>query len=416
MKLEKYTFGCGDRFGREAAAQLAAYEKMAAAGVEVIPVWNKSDREHRIIGSEPPSVREAAAAAAAAAGWTRGFHVDADHINSDTVAPYIESSDFFTIDVARSIDGAVSAGDVDDFLKTREALIDKPLDIPGLGEPMRISGDGAREAARRYLPAVQSAAAVYRRIRDARGEGGFITEISIDETAVPQGPRELLLILAAAADAGIPVQTIAPRFSGRFNKGVDYIGDVGTFAGEFETDLAVIAYAARRFGLPRDLKLSVHSGSDKFALYPEIGRLIRRHDAGVHVKTAGTTWLEEIIGLAESGGSGLKTAKTVYERAFERREDLCAPYAEVIDIDENRLPAPAAVNTWDSRTFTRSLRHEVSDELYNPSFRQLIHVGYKIAAEMGPKFFDVLDEHREAAAKNVTANLYERHMKRLFLP
>ena len=88
----------------------------------------------------------------------------------------------------------------------------------------------------------------------------------------------------------------------------------------------------------------------------------------------------------------------------------------MIDIDENSLPAPAAVNTWDSRTFTRSLRHEASDELYNPSFRQLIHVGYKIAAEMGPKFFDVLDEHREAAAENVTANLYERHMKRLFLP
>ena len=416
MKLEKYTFGCGDRFGREAAAQLAAYEKMAAAGVEVIPVWNKSDREHRIIGSEPPSVREAAAAAAAAAGWTRGFHIDADHIGPDTVDPYIESSDFFTIDAARSIGGEVSAGDVDDFLKTREALIDKPFDIPGLGEPMRISGADAREAARRYLPAVQSAAAVYRRIRDARGEDGFITEISIDETAVPQGPRELLLILAAAADAGIPVQTIAPRFSGRFNKGVDYIGDVRTFAGEFEADLAVTAYAARRFNLPRDLKLSVHSGSDKFALYPEIGRLIRRHNAGVHVKTAGTTWLEEIIGLAESGGSGLKTAKTVYERAFERREALCAPYAEVIDIDENRLPAPAAVNTWDSRTFTRSLRHEASDELYNPSFRQLIHVGYRIAAEMGPKFFDVLDEHRDAAAKNVTANLYERHMKRLFLP
>ena len=416
MKLEKYTFGCGDRFGREAAAQLAAYEKMAAAGVEVIPVWNKSNREHGIIGSEPRSVRDAAQDAAAAAGWTRGFHIDADHINLETVDPYIESSDFFTVDVAESIDGAVSGGDIDDFLKRHEGLIDKPLYAAGLDEPMRISGAAAEGAVRKYLPAVQAAAAVYRRILSRKGEGNFITEISIDETALPQGPQEILLILAAAADAGIPVQTLAPRFSGRFNKGVDYVGDAGTFAGEFAADLAVTAYAAERFGLPADLKLSVHSGSDKFAVYPEIGRLIRKHDAGVHVKTAGTNWLEEVIGLAESGGSGLETAKTVYERAFERREALCAPYAEVIDIDESRLPAPAAVKSWDAQTFARTLRHDASDELYNPNFRQLVHVGYKIAAEMGSRFLGVLEEHREAVARNVTENLYERHMKRLFLP
>jgi tagaturonate epimerase len=105
---------------------------------------------------------------------------------------------------------------------------------------------------------------------------------------------------------GIPVQTIAPKFTGRFNKGGDYVGDLTQFEKEFDEDLSVIAFAIREFGLADTLKLSVHSGSDKFSIYSIINRLIKKHDCGLHVKTAGTTWLEEVIGLAESGGEGLR--------------------------------------------------------------------------------------------------------------
>ncbi len=120
----------------------------------------------------------------------------------------------------------------------------------------------------KYLFAVQDAGKIYRHIAKAKGEGKFITEVSMDETDSPQTPPELLIILAAIADEKIPLQTIAPKFTGRFNKGVDYVGDVAQFEREFNEDLAVIAHAVLRYGLPENLKLSVHSGSDKFSIYP----------------------------------------------------------------------------------------------------------------------------------------------------
>ena len=86
---------------------------------------------------------------------------------------------------------------------------------------------------------------------------------------------------------------------------LDYVGDPAAFEREFSDDVAVLAHARRAYGLPAGIKLSVHSGSDKFTLYPPIRRVLGRTGAGVHVKTAGTTWLEELIGLAEAGGEGL---------------------------------------------------------------------------------------------------------------
>ena len=119
---------------------------------------------------------------------------------------------------------------------------------------------------------MQKAGEVYRAIEQAKGKGRFVPEISMDETNAAQTPVELLIILAAIADEGIPVQTIAPKFSGRFNKGVDYVGNVAQFEQEFALDVAAIAYAVAHFGLPENLKLSVHSGSDKFSIYPSIHR------------------------------------------------------------------------------------------------------------------------------------------------
>jgi len=317
------------------------------------------------------------------------------------------------MDVADAIGAAVAEEDVAAFLRRRADLVDRPVTIPGRNDELIIPSDRALDIIRTYLPAVQAAGRIYRRIREARNEDSFIPEISMDETDRPQGPAELLLILAAVADEGIPIQTIAPRFPGRFNKGVEYVGDPELFGREFESDIQVVRYAAGAFGFPENLKLSVHSGSDKFAVYPEINRLIRSYGVGVHLKTAGTNWCEEIVGLAEAGGDGLDLAKTVYREAHKKREALCGPYAEVIDIQDSRLPDPRDVATWDSERFVRSLRHE-PDELYNADFRQLIHVGYKVAAGMGPVFLDALAVHRSSVARNVTHNLYERHLKPIF--
>jgi hypothetical protein len=256
---------------------------------------------------------------------------------------------------------------------------------------------------------------VYRYIEEKKGAGTFVPEVSMDETDQPQTPVELLFILAAIAHEKIPVRTIAPKFTGRFNKGVDYVGDLAQFEREFNDDLAVIAYAVKEFGLPADLKLSVHSGSDKFSIYPAIRRAIRRTGAGLHIKTAGTTWLEELIGLASSGGDGLQIAKDVYTQALGRFDELCGPYATVIDIDKSKLPSADEVARWDGERYARTLRHDQSSKDYNPHVRQLLHVGYKVAAQMGERYTNALKANEAVVAKNVTENLFDRHMKRVFI-
>ena len=217
------------------------------------------------------------------------------------------------------------------------------------------------------------------------------------------------------ADEGVQVQTIAPKFTGRFNKGVDYVGDLDQFTTEFEQDVAVLRLAAAKFGLPADLKLSVHSGSDKFSIYPTINATIRKFDAGLHLKTAGTTWLEELIGLAEAGSDGLEIAKEIYGVALGRYDELCGPYAAVIDIDQSKLPTVEEVRTWDGQTYAANLRHDQQELRYNLHFRQLLHVGYKVAGELGAGYTDALEKHQAIIGKNVTENIFDRHIRPLFL-
>ena len=145
-----------------------------------------------------------------------------------------------------------------------------------MAEPFSTTRADVERVAGKYLKAVQDAGAIYHKIAWTKGAGNFITEVSMDETDSPQTPLELLLILAALADESVPLQTIAPKFTGRFNKGVDYVGDLAQFEKEFRDDLAVIAFAIQKFRLPANLKLSVHSGSDKFSLYPIMRRAMQR--------------------------------------------------------------------------------------------------------------------------------------------
>ena len=414
VTLAKYSVGVGDRFAHQAKAQLRACMMAAERGAEVIPVWNKSHREHTTIGSAPLSVRAAADAAVKEMGWTKPYHVDADHVRMETVDGFLDSSDFYTIDVADAI-GLPAAADAVKAFADRHADLVGRLEIPGLEEPLPTTRADVERIAGKFLLAVQEAGRIYRRIAAAKGAGTFITEVSMDETDSPQTPPELLVILAAIADEGIPIQTIAPKFTGRFNKGVDYVGDVTQFEKEFRQDLAVIAFAVKKFGLPANLKLSVHSGSDKFSLYAPIRRSLARGGAGVHLKTAGTTWLEEVIGLAESGGDGLELAKEIYTQALYKRGQLCAPYAAVIDIDAQQLPPAEMVRGWSPNDFVSALRHDPTCPAFNPSLRQLIHVGYKIAAQMGDRYLRVLEACEPTIAKNVTTNLYDRHIKPLFV-
>jgi tagaturonate epimerase len=414
LKLPKFSVGVGDRFAHQARAQLAACVLAADAGVEVVPVWNKSNREHMIIGSEPSQTRLAADAAVKELNWTKPYFLDADHINLKTAGRFLNPCDFFTLDVADLIGQPAAAKEVASFVKHHPELVGT-VRIPYITEPFRTDAAFVESVANKFLAAVQQAGMIYRFLVENKGQGRFIAEVSMDETDSPQTPVELLIILAAIADEKIPIQTIAPKFTGRFNKGVDYAGDVAQFSKEFNEDLATIAFAIKTYGLPENLKLSVHSGSDKFSIYKAIHDAMMKFNAGVHMKTAGTTWLEELIGLAEAGGSGLEIAKEVYAEAYAHSEELCAPYATVIDIDPTKLPKPEEVNGWTSEQYTSALRHEQNNRAYNPSLRQLLHVGFKVAAKMGDRYLSALKANEEVVARNVTTNLFERHIKPVFL-
>jgi hypothetical protein len=396
----------GDRFARQAQAQLQTCLRAAREGVDIVPVWNKSNREHVTIGSEPSQSRAAADAAVKTLRWNKPYFLDADHIRLETVDRFLPYSDFYTIDVADWIGRPAPPEAVRRFLDGHLELAKGPF-AADLAT--------AEKIARKYLLAASEAGKIYRHIAQAKGAPHFVTEVSMDETDAPQTPVELRIILAALSDEAIPLQTIAPKFTGRFNKGVDYVGDIAQFEKEFNDDLAVIAFAVQQYGFPPSLKLSVHSGSDKFSIYGPIRRALRRSGAGLHLKTAGTTWLEEIIGLAAADGGGLALAKEIYAGALEHIDELCAPYAAVLDIERGRLPSALAAQGWDSGQFVSAVRHDQKNPAYNPSARQLLHVGYKIAAKMGTRYLKALDQYESSVAANVTENLYERHVKPLFL-
>lgn len=413
MKLGKYSFGVGDRFSHQGEAQLRALLRARAKGIEVTPVWNKSNREHNIVHSEPVETRTEADNAVKALGYAGQYCVDADHINLTNVDRFIHVSDFFTLDVAMYIGKPSTDDEVAAFIASCKAL-GNPVKVAGLDEPIVITDELLHRVAGKFLAAVSEAGKIYRHIESVKGKDNFVTEVSMDEVESPQTPVDMFFILKMIADQQIPVQTFAPKFTGRFNKGVDYVGDTDQFTREFEADLLVIDYAVKHFGLPENLKLSVHSGSDKFTIYPIMAGLIHKHDKGLHVKTAGTTWLEEVIGLAVAGGEALEVAKTIYANALARKEELCAPYADVIDIDESKLPTVTEVAGWSSEKYANTLRHIPGHPDYNSNFRQLIHVGYKVAAELGDKYIGLLEKHADVVGACVEENIYDRHLKRLF--
>ncbi len=414
MILPRYSFGVGDRFGCEGEAQLQAVLHAHKEGVPVAPVWNKSQREHGIIGTSPVDVREEADAAVAALDYEGPYFVDADHIGLEDIDEFVEPSDFFTLDVAEEIGAAPSDARLQNFIDAHPELTGT-IEIADLPDPVVLSPDRLREILRTYLAAVAEAGRIYRTIEDRKDDDRYVIEMSMDETDRPQQPEELLVILAAAADEGIPLQTVAPKLHGEFHKGVDYAGNTDDFARFFGAYLAIVDHAVERYALPDNLKLSIHSGSDKFSIYPHIRRLIQKFNAGLHIKTAGTTWLEEVAGLAEAGGDGLDLARFIYREARSRQEELCAPYSAVLSIDETRLPAVEEVENWGSETFVRALEHNPDCPDYNPSFRQLIHVSYGVAAEAGDRFFACLDRHADVVSRRVRDNLYENHIAPLFV-
>ena len=412
--ISKYSMGIGDRFGLEGTAQLRAFQAAKDRGVAIAPVWNKSNREHSLIGTRPEDVRAEADAAVKSCQWSDAYFVDADHIGLATVDKFLGTSDFFTIDVADSIGKSASDAAIARYVGEMQRFAGA-LRIPGVDQSVTVTAASLQAIAAKYLFAVEEAGRIYRHIAQAKGEGNFVTEVSFDEANLPQTPAELFFILAAAAREKIPVATVAPKFTGEFLKGIDYVGDSQRFAREFEEDLAVLAFARKTFGLPASLKLSIHSGSDKFSLYPIIHRAIKKADAGLHLKTAGTTWLEEVIGLAAAGGEGLAFAKALYREAYDRHDEMAKPYLTVIAIHRAALPTPAEVDSFSAQEYVETLEHNQACKHYNIHFRQMVHISFRLAAEKQPQYLALLKSNRASIESHVTDNILKRHIEPLFL-
>ena len=153
----------------------------------------------------------------------------------------------------------------------------------------------------------------------------------------------------------------------------------------------------------------------KFVIYRPIREALQKFGAGVHLKTAGTTWLEKLIGLAEGGSEGFKASKEIFAEAYAHVNELCAPYSSVIAIDPAKLPQPIEVNAWSAQQFVSALRHDQNNPKYRSDFRQLLHIGFKVAARMGARYLNLISEARDIIARNVTENLFDGHIKPLFI-
>jgi len=198
MKLGKFSIGTGDRFSHQGVAQLRAIIKANQSGLDISPVWNKSNREHQYVHSQPTDVRKEADAAVQALGFKGKYFVDADHINLGNVAPFVETANFFTLDVAAFIGKESKEEEIVAFVASCEKYIGK-LDIPGFDQPMIVTVDLLKNIAAKFLAATQQASEIYDYLKTAKGEGNFITEVSMDEVESPQTPIELLFILKMLA-------------------------------------------------------------------------------------------------------------------------------------------------------------------------------------------------------------------------
>src|SRR5690242_15385597 len=177
LTLEKYSLGVGDRFAHQAGAQLQACILAAQQGTDVIPVWNKSNREHATIGSEPATTRAAADAAVKTLRWEKPYHVDADHIRLETVERFVPHSDFYTIDVADWIGKPADPAAIKAFANRHSELV-RGISIPNIERPFNTTAAQIETIAGKYLLAVQEAGKIYRHIAQVKGERNFITEVS----------------------------------------------------------------------------------------------------------------------------------------------------------------------------------------------------------------------------------------------
>ena len=379
------SFGFGDRLGLATPGHIAA---VRAAGGKFLPVFaQQSVRENERTGRTPQQVMDDAKRAVEAAGWDLPWGADADHLKTlEDLTPFVEAGyTFFTVDPGSYVD---NMADVDsaDVLSQKISPSDwdelSALYLHGISEGIwgQFEPETLRRAIVKYGRAIRHTAAMFTHLSQMKD--GFDFEISVDETDLPTTPLEHFFIANELTRLGVRFTSLAPRFSGRFEKGVDYIGDVDILDAELAKHAAVTTHF-------ETYKLSLHSGSDKFSVYP----LIAKHwGDSIHVKTAGTSYLEALRVLARY--TPVLFMK-IHSLGCERYEIDRRTYHVSAELE--RLPStddlPALLNDFHAR--------------------EMLHVTFGSAlAQFGTELKEALLKYETAYLEGLQAH-FEKHLRLL---
>lgn len=336
------SFGFGDRLGLATPGHIAA---LRAVRLALSPIFaQQSVRENARTGRTPQQVLEDARRAVEAAGWDGPWGADADHLKSlDDLPPFVRAGyTCYTVDPGDYVDPAANVDPLPLLQeKARSLNVEeaKALYLPTMPYPGAEPFDEPTllRALVKYGRAVRHVAAMYRRLRQLLPTD-FDFEVSVDETDVPTTPLEHFFIAHELTRAGVRFTGLALRFPGRFEKGVDYLGDLSALDAELARHAAVAAHFDA-------YKISLHSGSDKFSLYP---LLIKHFGRRIHVKTAGTSYLEALRTLAEVSPA---LFERIWALALERYPTDRATYHVSADPRQvpPDLPRPALLDDFHAR-------------------------------------------------------------------
>ena len=383
--------GFGDRLGLATPGHVRAARRAGIA-----PIFaQQSVRENARTGRTPQQVLDDATWGVFQEGWREPWGADADHLKTTGLSPEggIEGGvdafvaagyTFYTIDPGDHVDNEAHTGPPTDVQAKVDALpwdvledTAQDLERRYLARPFDL-GDAAltfeREtlyrAAAKYGRAVAHTAAMYRYLVSRMGKQPFELEVSVDETETPTLPEEHFYIANELRRLGVRWVSLAPRFVGRFEKGVDYIGDLD----EFEAEFALHAAVARTLG---PYKLSLHSGSDKFSIYPIVAELTQ---GLVHLKTAGTSYLEALRAVAQANPA---LFREILALARERYETDRATYH--VSAQLAQVPAPDGLSDAD-----------LPGLLDQFDARQVLHVTFgSVLDRFGDRLLATLREHEE---------------------
>ena len=399
LRNERTSIGCGDRLGLATLGQLRAIGKYRLAPV----LAQQSMRELTLTKRTFRNVVDDATFMVFMEDYRDGYGADGDHLKNipDIDVALDAGMPMITLDLSEVMNAAAGNWSDDEVKTAFDALpeAEKQKALAGYadqnyvldGMKVEISGSDARRCAVMYNKALDFAEEVHRHLKQRRGEE-FDLEISIDETTTPTLPSHHLYIARELLLRGVTVTSIAPRFVGEFQKAVDYIGDTAEFARQFK----VHARIARAFG---NYKISVHSGSDKFAVYPTVGE---ETQGFLHLKTAGTSWLVAVEVVAAHDPALYREMHRFAEAHFAEMLKLYH-----ITADLSRIPP------------LDSLKDEELPALIHshPDARQLLHITYGpiLTGELRERFFAAMHKFEEAYAEALEKH-FDKHFSLLGIP